>query len=272
MQESAKECERIETASHCKRNSLDIHTPDFMQRKAATRGVTQHATNRRMAQKQGQVSALRNDSIFASIMSDTPNGISPRKTVNTHRDSNIHDMIRLKVNSKLDTDAAKSTRASTNPRQRNSRRASETDYISLNKRLQSLSKTMGREGTMGNSAFKKHHKVVFPMTSLKDKDEPAKEEIGSQLQSSTSVRPHTQVSNILTPMRGGERQSTIVREQILQQRRTIQKLNESTCSRMESDNAHRIFFPSAKHSLNQVPNHETFQMVDESRQDSISYP
>ena len=30
MQESAKECERIETASHCKRNSLDIHTPDFM--------------------------------------------------------------------------------------------------------------------------------------------------------------------------------------------------------------------------------------------------
>ena len=100
---------------------------------------------------------------------------------------------------------------------------------------------MGREGQMGNSAFKKHIKNVFPMTSLKE-DVASSQGGGGQGQ----TRPNTQVSGVMTEqMRGGGRAS-IDREHILQQRRTIQKLNDTSSTRCDIDNANSIFFPSPR--------------------------
>ena len=79
-------------------------------------------------------------------------------------------------NSKKNLCMPESTRASSIPRNRN-QQSNDTDFINLNKRMQSLSKTMGREVTMGNSACKRHIEAVgtsaFHLTKLDEESERA---------------------------------------------------------------------------------------------------
>ena len=51
----------------------------------------------------------------------------------------------------------RSSRAESNLRMNSKQtKATETDYISLNRKMQALSKTMGKDGNMGASSFRNH--------------------------------------------------------------------------------------------------------------------
>ncbi len=67
------------------------------------------------------------------------------------------------------------TRASSNPRNftRKLNESDNTNFIELNRRMQSLSRGMGKEASMGNSSYRRHETSVmndpsFPLTALKE--------------------------------------------------------------------------------------------------------
>ena len=67
------------------------------------------------------------------------------------------------------------TRASSNPRNysRKLNESENTNFIELNRRMQSLSRGMGKEVSMGNTSFRRHENQFtndpsFPLTALKE--------------------------------------------------------------------------------------------------------
>ena len=69
------------------------------------------------------------------------------------------------------------TRATSNPRSFNMRKlnneSENTNFIELNRRMQSLSRGLGKEQSMGNSSYRRHETQAFndpsfPLTALKD--------------------------------------------------------------------------------------------------------
>ena len=160
--------------------SSEINTPCFNKRSMPNRGVTQQNQNRKLKQNRGRLAeAMKTDSIFASIMSDSQQAASVHKKVeqdgkDKYMNKRVFSQLGTTANSKRNLQVYESTRASSIPRNRN-QTAGETDFINLNKRMQSLSNTMGREGTMGNSAYKKHIEAAgssaFHLTKIDDTEE-----------------------------------------------------------------------------------------------------
>ena len=142
---------------------------------------------------------LRDESLFSSLRSDHHNNQSTNQQGTTkfgRFPKNLpEEYIKKRVASQLSqnrapnllnsTTATKtSSKAESNPRiaslkklkikenEQQSNNQHTTDYISLNRRMQLLSRTMGKEANMGQSSFRKHNDGImnasFPLTQLKE--------------------------------------------------------------------------------------------------------
>ena len=132
------------------------------------------------------LASLRDESLFSSLRSDNNKTYQHGRTKKFGRfPQNLpEDYIKKRVASQLSsnrgqillnsTATKRSTRAESNPRfgsktnTNNNNNQDTTDYISLNKRMQLLSRTMGREANMGATSFRRHGdgaiNASFPLT------------------------------------------------------------------------------------------------------------
>ena len=130
------------------------------------------------------LSNLKDESLFTSLRSDaysqaaTPTkfGKFPRSPREEHIKKRVVSQLSSNRTPKLKQYTGLpdrlSTRACSNPRDGGKRsKQSETDFISLNRRISLLSRTMGKEANMGASSSRRHEIIAgqaFPLTAVKD--------------------------------------------------------------------------------------------------------
>ena len=111
-----------------------------------------------------------NESLFLSLRSQNSNNVSPIRFTGRFKNSPRHDYIKKRVLSQMTANRTPSiktsTAVSTNRTGSNLRNANATDFIELNRKMQTFSRSLGKEAKMGASSFRRHEGPALAQASF----------------------------------------------------------------------------------------------------------